>query len=86
MRTCLPSLKRKMEKNLKSRLVHKIVCPGCNVHYVGQTSRHLITRFKEHRYKRNQPVRAHFDKCTHCTLTLNDIKILPSTPCSLIFF
>ena len=62
MRTCLPSLKNETEKNLKPRIVYKIVCPGCNACYIGQTSRHLTTRFKEHRYKRNQPVRAHFDK------------------------
>ena len=85
MRTCLPSLKSQIEKNLKSRVVYRIVCPGCNACYVGQTSRHLITWFKEHKYKRNQPVRAHFDKCTHCTPTFNDVKILASTSRSLMF-
>ena len=63
------------------------VCPGCNAN-AGQTSRHLITRFKEHRYKRNQPVCAHFvlnHKCTHSTPTLNDVKILASTSRSLNF-
>ena len=43
MRTCLPSLKSQIEKNLKSRVVYRIVCPGCNACYVGQTSRHLLT-------------------------------------------
>ena len=79
IKTCLPSLKSKIEKTLKSRVVYKTVCPGCNAYYIGQTSRHFITRFKEHRYKRNQPVRAHLDKCTHSTPTLNDVKILAST-------
>ena len=85
MRTYLPSLKRKIEKTLKSRVVYKTRCLGCNACYVGQASRHFITRFKEHRYKRNQPVRAHFDKCTHSTATLNDVKILASTLRSLNF-
>ena len=85
MRTCLPSPKSKIEKNLKSRVVYKVVCPGCNACYVGQTSQHLITRFKEYRYKRNQPVHAHFDKSTHCTPTVNDIKVLASTSRRLNF-
>ena len=59
MRTCLPSLKCAVKKNLKSRVFYKIVCPGCNACCVGHTSRHLITRFSEHKYKCNQPVRAH---------------------------
>ena len=86
MTTCLPScLPSKIEKTLKSRVVYKIVCPGCNACYIGQISRHLITRFKEYRYKRNQPVRAHIDKCTHSTPTLNDVKILASASRSLNF-
>ena len=44
----LPSLKSKIEKNLKSQVNYKIVCPRCNACYVGETSRHLITRFREH--------------------------------------
>ena len=79
MRTCLPSLKCTVKKNLKSRVVYKIVCPGCNACYVGQTSRHLIPRFSEHKYKRNQPVRAHFDKCTRDAPAVDDVKILAST-------
>ena len=33
MRTCLPSLKSKIEKNLKIQVVYKFVCPGCNTYY-----------------------------------------------------
>ena len=79
MRTCLPSLTSEIEKNLKNRVVYKTVCPGCNACYVGQTSCHLLTRFKEHRYKRNQLVCAYFVKCFHCTPTLNNVKMLAST-------
>ena len=42
-----------------------------------------IALSKKHRYTRDQPVL--FDKCTHCTPTLNDVKILASTSCSLNF-
>ena len=79
MRTCLPSLKCTVKKNLKIRVVYKIVCPGCSACYVGQTSRHLITRFSEHKYKHNQPVRAYFDKCNRDAPTVDDVKILAST-------
>ena len=28
--------------------VHKFLCAGCNACYVGETSRHLFTRLREH--------------------------------------
>ena len=61
------------------------MCLGCNTCYVGQTSQHLITQFKEHRYKCNQPVSSHLDKCTHCIPTSNDVKILAQASSSLNF-
>ena len=86
IRTCLPFLKCTVKKNLKSRVVYKIVCPGCNACYVGQTSQHLITRFSEHKYKHNKPVRAHFDKCTWDAPPVDNVKILASTSCGLDYF
>ena len=35
-------------KFLKSFVVYKFVCPGCNASYIGETSRYLSTRIKEH--------------------------------------
>ena len=35
-------------KSLKSFVVYKFVCPGCNACYIGETTRHLSTRIKEH--------------------------------------
>ena len=35
-------------KFLKSFVVYKFVCPGCNTCYIGETTRHLSTRIKEH--------------------------------------
>ena len=43
------------------------------------------TQFKEHAYKHNQPVHAHFDKCTCSSPTLNGVKIFASTSPSLNF-
>ena len=33
---------------LKSFVVYKFLCPGCNVCYIGETTCHLSTRIKEH--------------------------------------
>ena len=35
-------------KFLKSFVVYKFVCPSCNACYIGETTRHLSTRIKEH--------------------------------------
>ena len=32
----------------KSLAIYRFVCPGCNVCYIGETTRHLSTRVKEH--------------------------------------
>ena len=55
LKTVLPSLKPYVEKFLiKSNIVYKISCSRCDACYVRQSTRHLITRFKEH--KKNGPV------------------------------
>ena len=79
LKTYLPSLKANVKKQLRSRVVYKLMCPGCNTCYVGQTSRHLITRFKEHVYNTNLAVRVHFDGCLRAPPTTEDISILAST-------
>ena len=35
-------------RELKSRVIYKLDCPGCHACYVGMTSRHLKTRLAEH--------------------------------------
>ena len=62
-----------MEKALKSGVVYKITCPRCNSCYVGQTSRHLLNRIKEHRRKAT-PVGGHFTSCNH-TVEMDDVCI-----------
>ena len=27
---------------------YKLICPGCNASYIGQITRHLVTRVKKH--------------------------------------
>ena len=58
LKTCLPSLKTSFARELRSKMVYKLKCSGCNSTYVGQTVRHLATRVDEH-YKSDYPVRQH---------------------------
>lgn len=48
LKTFLASLKPSLDKSLKSRVVNKIECTSCISCYVGQPSRHLHNRIKEH--------------------------------------
>ena len=42
------NVKDPIPKSLKSFVIYKFVCPGCNACYIGETTRHLSTRIKEH--------------------------------------
>lgn len=77
LKTVLPSLKPPVEKMLRSGIVYKINCPRCTACYVGQTSRHLQSRFREHT-KNQGPMKRHMVHC-NVTITENDVDILQST-------
>ena len=77
LKTVLPSLKAPVEKSLKSGVVYEICCSRCNSRYVGQSSRHLTTRIKEHS-RVSAPVGSHFLQCG-VKLTLDDVKILATS-------
>ena len=77
LKTTLPSLKPPVEKHLRSGVVYQIECVRCQAAYVGQTSRHLITRFKEHQ-KPSSPVSKHMKWCG-ASYTFDDATILAST-------
>ena len=49
LKTCLLSLKTSFARELRSKVLYKLTCSGCNSTYVGQTVRHLATRVDEHR-------------------------------------
>jgi len=75
--TLLPSLKAPVEKPLKSGVVYKFQCAVCPAAYVGQTARHILTRYKEH-LKEPSPVAKHTKECGS-TCSWEDITILDQT-------
>ena len=77
LKTTMPSLKPPVEKMFRSGVVYKITCSRCNACYVGQTSRHLQTRIKEHRTITG-PVSKHFASC-NAKLSEDEVDILKST-------
>ena len=42
------SVKEPVPFDLRSRVVYKFLCAGCKACYIGETSRHLSTRVREH--------------------------------------
>ena len=44
----LISVKDYVPRSLRSYVVYKFKCAGCNSVYIGETSRHLSTRVREH--------------------------------------
>ena len=41
-------MKDPIPRGLRSRVVYKFACAGCNACYVGETTRHFSTRVREH--------------------------------------
>ena len=71
----LPSLKPVVPKMLQNNVVYKIVCPGCESSYVGQTVRHLQRRFREHLGNKG-PVKTHLETCSISDPRENIVHIL----------
>ena len=42
------SVKDPVHDGLRSRVVYKFTCTGCNACYVGETTQHFSTRAREH--------------------------------------
>ena len=63
--------KAQTSKMLTSNVVYELVCPDCEGRYVGQTTRHLIQRMKEHE-RGNTAIRSH--GCTK--VDTDSVKIL----------
>ena len=63
LKTVLPPLKPHVEWSMRSGVIHQITCLRCQVPYFGQTDRHLVTHFKEHRDMSSLPLAMHFADC-----------------------
>lgn len=77
MKTVLPSLKAPVDKALRSGLVYKITCSRCQSCYVGQTTRHLLVRVREHK-RSGTPVESHFCAC-NTDVTMDDVNIIATS-------
>ena len=77
LKTVLPSLKPSTEKMLKSGIVYKLTCPSCDACYVGETTRHMQSRFREH-LQRAGPIKHHMKLCGS-TLLEDDVNILKAS-------
>ena len=77
LKNVLPATKPKIDKMLRSGVVYKLTCPRCAACYVGQTSRHLQTRFREH-INNQGPIKHHL---TLCKVKMNEenVDILSQT-------
>ena len=74
IKTVMPSLKIPVDKALRSGLVYKITCSRCQSCYVGQTTRHLLVRLREHK-RAGTPVESHFRACD-TTVTMEAVEII----------
>ena len=75
------STKDKILDNLRSFVVYKFTCTGCNASYVGHTTRHIITRIREHlKSDKQSHVLKHLNTSTDCKNKCSDksFKILDS--------
>ena len=74
------SVKDSVPQGLRSLVVYKFSCAGCNASYIGETTRHLRTRAREHLlsdksshvYRHLQSSRACHDSCNTECFTILD--------------
>ena len=61
------SCKDLIPQGLKSNVVYKFNCAGCNACYIGETTRHFTTRVKEHlQTDKNSHVYKHIHETMEC--------------------
>ena len=60
-------MKDPIRGRLRSRVVYKFACAGCNACYVGETTRHFSTRVREHLVTdRASHIFKHLQNSEHC--------------------
>ena len=69
----LISVKDYVPRTLRSYVVYKFKCAGCNSVYIGETSRHLSTRVREHLFTdKNSNIFKHLKGSAACKEACND--------------
>ena len=61
-----------IKSSLKSFVVYRFVCPGCNARYIGETTRHLTTRIAEHLSSQSSHIKKHLDQSPTCKSMCNE--------------
>ena len=73
------SAKDHIPSGLRSRVVYKFSCAGCNACYIGETNRHLSTRVNEHLTSdKSSHIYKHLSESPNCRSlnSSNNFKIL----------
>ena len=81
LKSALPSLKPKIDKEISSNLVYEYSCTNCDSTYTGMTCRHLKKRISEHNSE-GEPktqIKLHLENCIGSTANTGNFKILKRT-------
>ena len=69
----LITAKDRVPRSLRSNIVYKFTCAECNSVYVGETSRHLSTRVREHLFSdKNSHIYKHLKSSSACREACNE--------------
>ena len=67
------STKDLIPRSLKSQVVYKFTCPGCNASYIGETNRRFSTRIMEHLSKdKSSHIYKHLSESENCRNVSDD--------------
>ena len=71
-----------MPDALKSHVVYKFICAGCNASYIGYTTSYLTTRIDEHFNKSGSHIHKHFEVSKACRekCSANCFKVIDKAP------
>ena len=70
-----------IRQHLKSLVVYQFTCAGCSSRYIGETTRHLTTRIREHKTTdKKSHIYKHLFNSSHCEThyTPSTFKIIDS--------
>ena len=65
------SAKDRLVNAMKSFVVYRFICPGCNARYIGETTRHLNIRIGEHFTNKSSHIFKHLQNSQNCKQLCN---------------